>query len=423
MQPEPYILRPRQEEAVNRGVEWLIHGPKHKNALIVLPTGYGKSLVAANIIRQLDAPCIVSQPSEEILEQNLRKIRDYGFEPSVFSASKRRQEIGQVTLVTMGSIWKHPELFKDFKYWIPDECHGLNPSQGIYQSFLSQLPHLRLLGLTATPIRLATNSQGAILRWLPRMVPRIFNETIYYVQLADAFREGHLAKLVYHEIRSIDKSKLKLNSTGAEYDENSVQRHLFEIHFIDKVVKAVVRAVAAGRKSILVFCQTVADCMYVVEQVRAAGISAEVVCSDQKITSKRERKSIGERFTAGELQVVCNVGVYTTGFDFPALDTVILARPTKSLMLAYQMMGRVVRCHPTKEVGWIVDMVGIVQQFGKLEDLTIRNEGGRKFYFASGNRKLTNEYFGEASAKSKFFANRFRRMKETGELHDDSLFS
>lgn len=414
--PDPYVLRPRQQEAVDKGVEWLKYGPKHKNAIIVLPTGYGKSLVAANIIRELDGPCILSQPSQEILDQNLQKLRAYGFEPAVFSASKRRHEVGQITLVTMGSIWKQPDLFKDFKYWIPDECHRLNPDKGIYESFLSQLPHLRLLGLTATPIRLATNSEGAILRWLPRMVPRIFNETIYYVQLADAFREGHLAKLEYWPIRSIDKSKLKLNTTGAEYDDKSVQRHLFEVHFIDKVVKAVLRAVARGRKHILVFNQSIDDCQYVVDHVRRANVTAEVVCSDPKVTSTKARKYIGEKFKGGDVRVVTNVGVYSTGFDFPALDTVILARPTNSLTLAYQMEGRVVRIDPSKETGWIVDMVGILERFGKLEDLTIQNEGGRKFYFASGNRPLTNVYFGEASARTKYFANRFKKQKqEAGE--------
>lgn len=417
--PDPYTLRPRQKEAVDKGVWWLKHGPKNKNAIIVLPTGYGKSLVAANIIRELDGPCILSQPSEEILDQNLQKLRDYGFEPSVFSASKGRREVGQITLVTIGSIWKQPELFQDFKYWIPDECHRLCPSEGIYQSFLSKLPHLRLLGLTATPIRLATNSQGAILRWLPRMVPRIFNETIYYVQLGDAFREGHLAKLEYWKIPSIDKAKLKLNSTGAEYDDKSVQKHLTEIQFVDKIVKVALRAIAAGRKSLLIFTQTVDDSRYVVEQVRAAGITAEVVSAESK---PKARQQIGVAFKAGKIQVVSNVGVYTCGYDYPELDTVILARPTRSLTLACQMMGRVVRPHPSKATGWVVDMVGITEQFGKLEDLTIRTEGGRKFYFASGDRQLTNVYFGEASAKSKFFARKFARKSPTPYSPQDSLY-
>lgn len=417
--PDPYTLRPRQREAVAKGVWWLKHGPKNKNAIIVLPTGYGKSLVAANIIRELDGPCILSQPSEEILDQNLQKLRDYGFEPSVFSASKGRKEVGQITLVTIGSIWKQPDLFKDFKYWIPDECHKLCPDEGIYNSFLKKLPHLRVLGLTASPIRLATNSQGAILRWLNRMVPRIFNETIYYVQLADAFREGHLAKLVYHQIAGIDKSKLKLNTTGAEYDDKSVQRHLFETRFVDKIVKVVCRAVTAGRKSILVFTQSVDDSRYVVERVRAEGITAEVVSAESK---PNVRRRIGTAFKAGEIQVVSNVNCYGTGFDSPVLDTVVLARPTRSLTLGYQFMGRVVRPHPNKAAGWIVDMVGIVEQFGRLEDLEIRTEGGRKYYFGSGSRQLTNVYYGEASAKSKFFARKYARKTPVPYSRQDSLY-
>ena len=80
------------------------------------------------------------------------------------------------------------------------------------------------------------------------------------------------------------------------------------------------------------------------------------------------------------------------GFDFPALDTIILARPTMSLALYYQMVGRAIRPYEYKD-GWVVDLCGSISKFGKVEDLTIEVEGQEKWIITSNGKQLTNKLF------------------------------
>lgn len=86
-------------------------------------------------------------------------------------------------------------------------------------------------------------------------------------------------------------------------------------------------------------------------------------------TPKKERERILSDFKAGKLKVVANVGTLTTGFDYPELDTIVVARPTRSLSLWYQIVGRAIRPHPSKEASWVVDLCGTYRLFGKVEDL------------------------------------------------------
>lgn len=353
-----------------------------------MPTGAGKSLIIASIVQALREPCLIFQPSKEILEQNYEKLQAYGFRPSIFSASARRREIGDITLATIGSVVKRTDQFSGFRYVIIDECHLVNSKGGMYASFLSSLSDARILGLTATPFRLTTDGYGgSILKFLTRTRPRVFHQLVYYVDTGTLFRAGYLAKLEYHAVKGMDRSQLKLNTTGADYTDESVQKHFSDIGFEDKLERVVRRLLEIGRKNALVFTRFVKESQYLSERIPGAAIvTAE--------TPKAERESIIARFRDGTIRVVCNVGVLTTGFDYPELETVVLARPTMSLGLYYQMTGRCVRPHPAKPFAMVVDMAGLQEQFGKIEDLVIRGRDP-KWFMASNGKPLTNVYFGE----------------------------
>ena len=86
---------------------------------------------------------------------------------------------------------------------------------------------------------------------------------------------------------------------------------------------------------------------------------------------KKDREKVLSDFRAGRINVVANVGVLTTGFDYPELDTIVIARPTMSLSLWYQMVGRAIRPYPGK-LGWIVDLGGNYGRFGRVEDLEMK---------------------------------------------------
>ena len=106
-------------------------------------------------------------------------------------------------------------------------------------------------------------------------------------------------------------------------------------------------------------------------------------------TGKADREHILEAFKNGSINVVANVGVLTTGFDYPELNTVVIARPTMSLALYYQMVGRGIRPYPGK-IGWVVDLCGNYDRFGRVEDLHVGYKKQGLWAVYSGNRQLTN---------------------------------
>ena len=117
-----YQLRDYQEASVQAGVSFLLD-KKVENGVLVAPTASGKSLIISNIVHRLGEPCLVLQPSKELLEQNFEKFESYGERPAIYSTSVGEKTIGsQITLATIGSIRKCPEKFGHIKHIIIDEC-------------------------------------------------------------------------------------------------------------------------------------------------------------------------------------------------------------------------------------------------------------------------------------------------------------
>lgn len=381
-----YELRDYQKQAVDVAVNFFQTGNK-KNGIIVLPTGAGKSLVIANIAYRLDAPVLIFQPSKEILEQNYEKLCSYGvMDVGIFSASFGRKEVRKITFATIGSVKSHKDYFRLFRYVIIDECHGVNAEAGMYKDFIETI-QCKVLGLTATPYRLySSRFYGSMLRFITRTNPRIFNEMLYAVQVRTLLNRGYLAPMNYYQLNIVDTSRLKVNSTGADFTDASVRRYYREIKFNDSLENIIRRLLVAGRSSILVFTRFIDEANHI---ARTFSDCAAVVSSD---TSKADRENILRLFKNKQIKVVANVGVLTTGFDFPELATVVLARPTMSLALYYQMCGRAIRPFPGK-VSWVVDLCGNYKRFGRVDDLELRQTKPGIWAVFSGAKQLTNVYF------------------------------
>lgn len=378
-----YTLRPYQEKSVNNCVAYLTDPKRKENGIAILPTGSGKSLVIAEIANRLDGNVLILQPSKEILEQNYEKYVSYGNEAGIYSASVGVKKVMRVTFAMIGSIVR-TNLFNDFKYVIIDECHLVNSNSGQYKALLSNIKNARCIGLTATPYRLSTSSYGSVLKFLTRTRPRVFSNVVSLVQTKDLFDAGYLSKLNYYRINGFDASKVHLNSTGAEFDDRDLKKYLKDIKFDTSVTGVVRRLLAVNRKGILVFTRFVEESEYIAREI---GSDCAMVNGE---TPKKERERILSEFKKGKIKVVCNVGVLTTGFDYPELDTVVLARPTRSLSLYYQMVGRGIRPHKDKESAWIVDMVGLSSEFGKVEDLHVELSGGKYWQIITKGKPLTN---------------------------------
>lgn len=387
---EQYTLRPYQTEAVDAAVDFL-KGPAKHNAIEVLPTGSGKSLVLANVAIRLGEPVLIFQPSKEILEQNLSKLQSYGYRGAVYSASKGRTEVSNITFATIGSVIGKSNLFTNFQYVIVDECHQVSSEEGMYKTFLGALTEsgTKVLGLTATPYRLVSDRTGSELRFLTSTKPRIFSELIYYVQNRELFNAGYLARMEYVTRNGFDRGRLDVNSTGADYTDESVEAYYRSCNFPNKVVEAVEREMDT-RKNALVFTRFVKEAEYLVNNIEGAAI----VTGE---THKKEREKITEGFKAGDIPVVCNCGVYVVGFDHPQLETVVIAHPTKSLARWYQEIGRGIRPHPEKVCCRVVDLCGNYKEFGRIEDLEIGREvapygapfDNDRWFIATNGKQLT----------------------------------
>ncbi len=396
-----FILRDYQQQAVRAGVDHL-QAPKSSPGLMILPTGSGKSLVIANTVRELGGNALIFQPSREILEQNYFKYISYGEGASVYSASAGQKDISHVTYATIGSVYKKPSLFTQFDYFIFDECHKLNPEDkkvkgeagpmkkgGMYKEFFKAVGTHKVLGLTATPYRLYSNRMGPDNRFITRTRPSFFKTVVYYVQNKTMFEEGYLCPLEYHQLQNFDRSKVLLNSSGMDYDEQSLKRYYGAIDFIGGVAKVVQRLLERGdRKRILVFTRFVEEAKNLAQVVPGSVVvSAET----------KDRDQIIRKFKAGKIPAICNVGVLTTGFDYPELDAVVIARPTLSLSLYTQMVGRVMRPHKDKKNGMVIDMCGNINYFGKIEDQELVDAHTRTPYIRGTNGQLTNVVIEEES--------------------------
>lgn len=395
-----YTLRPYQKEASQAALR-AFTGKTTVNGLLILPTGAGKSLIIAEIAYRLDAPLLVFQPSKEILVQNYKKLQSYGYyECSVFSASVRQKNISKVTFATIGSAFNKMEMFRHFKYILIDECHeGVNPKGGQMEEFLHDVPGRQVIGLTATPYRLARSYDGGSeLKFLTRTRPRVFSYVLYYCQIGDLLAKGYLANMEYFDVSNriaFDLRRVRLNSTGADFDDRSLQLEYERCDFATDLLNWTLRVMrpkdGTKRKGVLVFTKFVKEATKLVSSLTAKGISAAMVSGD---TPKKERDSILEAFKKGIIQVVANAEVLTTGFDYPELDTIVLARPTRSLAKYYQMVGRAIRPHPSKKSAWVVDLCSNYKMFGAVSDLRVEcPPGTQKWMITSKGRQLTNVSF------------------------------
>lgn len=384
-----FTLRDYQKEAVQSGIEFF-QSEKHSNGIIVMPTGAGKSLIIASIAESLDGGTLVLQPNKEILEQNYNKTLDFGVDEdhvAVFSASMNRKEVGKITFATIGSIIKHLDRFDHVKNVIIDECHLVNAKGGEYERLIRHFGE-KTLGLTATPYRLHasqnfTGDRMVQAKFLNRTRPRIFSEIVHVTQVQKLYELGFLAKTEYYEYEDYDHGQIKLNSTGMDFDD----RALREYNKKSGLVKKVAGHIAEHQpKHTLVFCKFVEEAEELARDLKELGIEAASISSN---ANKAEREQLLADFRSGKIEVMANVGVLTTGFDFPAIDCVILARPTQSVALYYQMVGRGIRPHPKKDHLKLIDVCGNVARFGKIESFEIVEAHTRKPRLKSDRSYLT----------------------------------
>jgi len=396
-----YILRDYQRAASDAAVEFFKDDGRKYNALLVLPTGAGKSVIVADIAYRLSADVLVFCPTKEIIQQNYRKMQSYGVPCSMYSASVGRKDIARVTFASIGSVRNSPELFTHFKYVIIDEAHYVNPKHGMYKSFLKKLS-CKSVGLTATPYRLETDvvmdwktrtfkSAKSYLKMLTDFKKPVFSEIIFDIGIKALLDRGYLSRLNYYDLTPDEWNERNLfkNSAGSDYTDKSVRALYDRAGLQNRLTRIVTRLLhpkdGSTRNGILVFTRFVKEA-----QALAMGIEDCAYISGDMTKAARER--ILSDFEQGRTKVLANAGVLVVGYDRPDLDTVVLAAPTLSLARYYQEIGRAIRPHPSKKAAWVVDLCGNIRRFGEVSDLRLSDTGKGRWEVFSGCRQLTNVY-------------------------------
>ncbi len=331
------ILRQYQEDAIQKGLEAV--EKFENNSLIVMPTAAGKSLVIAGIAERLGTDILILQPSSEVLQQNMQKLSLYVEEDKigVYSASFQRKDIKTYTFATIQSIYKKPELFSHIKTVIIDESDLVNSknSKGMFTSFLKELGNPITIGLTATPFRNVVGytsvggvlTAGTSLKLINRMNPRMWNRIVYNINNHELLEQGYLTQLKYFPRTLVNHKDIPLNKSRSDFDLDAYTNLIYPE---EEKILASINEARKHRKAVLVFCSAVEQA----QRFAKAMNKADVVTGT---TPLKKRKRILEEFQKGNIQVLFNVSCLTVGYDYPALDTIYLLRPTRSLRLYMQM--------------------------------------------------------------------------------------
>jgi DNA repair protein RadD len=382
------VLRQYQIEPVKVGTDFF-NKKKADPSIMVLPTAAGKSIIIAQIAKNVGDRLLVIQPSKELLEQNYNKFINLGGEASIYSASMNEKEIGNITYATIGSIVNIAGQFRKLGIHrvIIDECDRFpREPGGMLRRFLSAAGITHVLGLTATPLKLQTNisEDGRPFSKLVMLTSKskkgnFFKEIIHVTQIKEMVDLSYWSKLQY-ESYDFDSGKLIYNSTGADYTDDSIRKAYTEHNISDKIIKKI--GDLTDRKAILVAVPSISEATFLAARLPQAAVL------HSELTSK-ERDRIVSEFKSGILRIIVQVNILTVGFDYPELDCIITGRPTASLSWWYQFVGRVTRIHTDKQNGLVVDFVGSVPKFGKVEELYFKKEDYMWKLYGEGKKLLT----------------------------------
>jgi DNA repair protein RadD len=248
-------------------------------------------------------------------------------------------------------------------------------------SFLKAIDCKHVCGLTATPYRIDTlwsrDKWGELYATASlKMINRIsqkpfFHKILYQIETDELIQQGYLSPIKYFTEKS-DWSELKINSTGADFTEKSMKEFTEKQNRLDRIVQAVQYSNVHNKRT-LIFCYSLAQAQKAMMRCKVAGIACEIVNGK---TPMLERERLLADFLGGKTRHLFNVGVLTTGFDCPALDCIVMARPTMSLALYYQIIGRGIRKDPENpnKILQVYDLVGVVERLGRVETIKIKKE-------------------------------------------------
>ena len=315
------VLRDYQISVVEQVVYWLKKGKKR--ILIVVPTGGGKTAISTDLAKR----CIARGKSStfichrsELLEQTYRTYTKNDIIPAFIQGGKRQDPKNPTQLASVNTLVNRLDQFTypDVVFW--DETHHVAAKQ--WGTIFKEYGDSVHIGLTATPWRLDGKALGDY-----------YDVMILGEKTSVLMERGFLVYYDYYAPSSIDTSVLVKGNK--EYTQKSLEDANFGSKIIGDNIQHY-KKIAMGKRNV-VFAMNIKHSQNIVNKYNNAGIPARHLDGD---TGKAERKKVLKQFASGEILVLSNVDLFGEGFDLPEIEVVSLLRPTQSLSLFLQMVGR-----------------------------------------------------------------------------------
>jgi len=349
-------LHPYQAEVIERLKQAIAAG--HRRLCVVAPTGSGKTVIAAEMIRGATARgqrVIFMGHRRELTEQTSQKLDAVEVDHGIVQAGFPARPSAKVQVCSIQTL--HARAIRSGSIHLPpadllfiDECHHARAR--MYETIIAAYPGAIIIGLTATPCRADGRGLG-----------NTFHALIECPSVTKLTEDKYLVPARVYAPTQPDLRGIKVKL--GDFVESQLAARINTVHLIGDIVEHWHR-LAKGRRTIA-FTVNVAHSVHVRDEFRRSGVLAEHI---DGTTPLEERRRILADFAGGKVDVICNCSVLTEGWDRPEASCLILARPTKSLGLFRQMVGRVLRVHPEscKADALIFDHAGAVFEHGLPDD-------------------------------------------------------
>ena len=380
---------PRDYQIKDEAAIYAAYAAGAKNVVYQCPTGGGKTPVGAKFVKDRQGvSAVIAHRSELVLQMSmalcLMEVRHRIIASKVvtqFIIREQRREFGRdyydingrAAVVAVDTLNARADKLADWArqvgFWVMDECkHLLRENK--WGKAVKMFPNAYGLGLDATPNRADGKGIG-------RHAEGVFDAMVSGPTVSELMEQDYLSRYkIYAPESDFDISSLRSGGTG-DYTRDSMIKETARSHIVGDVVENYFKF-ANGTRAI-VFAVDIESSNQITSQFIAAGVKAVAVNGKSK---DRIREEMVRRFRTGELDVLVNVDLFGEGFDVPACETIIGARPTMSLPLYLQMFGRCLRPFDGKPFGIFIDHVGNVKRHGLPDtyrewDLNNRNKQAR----------------------------------------------
>jgi DNA repair protein RadD len=348
-------LRPYQADVIDKFRSAVDAG--QRKIMLVAPTGSGKTVIAGAIVGDAvarDQRVLFFSHRREITQQTSAKLYAVGIDHGIIQAGfplrlHEPVQVASVQTLTARAIRGSAIELPAADLVIVDEAHHA-PAE-TYAKVLAKYSNAIILGLTATPCRRDGRGLG-----------NVFDALIECPQVADLVDLGFLVgTTVYAPADRIDLSGIR--TQAGDYVENQLAERMNTTKLVGDVVTHWHRH--GERRRTVIFATDVAHSIHLRDEFQKSGVRAEHV--DGK-TPKEDRDAILGRLSRGEIDIITNCAVLTEGWDCPDVACLVLARPTKSMGLYRQMVGRGLRPAPGKTDCLVLDHAGAVFEHGFVDE-------------------------------------------------------